>query len=148
MFENAWFYADYTHFEFSVRGCKDVMIYLASLPMNASPDIEGYKIGIGAQENTRTFLREYPSRTEVENVGTLNILSCHSLRRFWISWKDSTLTVGSGDLYSREIFSHVKPGMNIRAISVTMAGPGGTALFEVPRSTGKLTLAKAYKATF
>ncbi|KAK2191823.1 hypothetical protein NP493_44g02021 [Ridgeia piscesae] len=80
---------------FRVSACSDVHVVLAQtsgvIDENAYEVILGYK-------GARTVIREQMGIFKfVASADTPDILSCHLLRPFWISWIDGFISVGQGE---------------------------------------------------
>ena len=85
--------SDRHHTVFSVRSCRDAVIWLGQLP--GSYLNNSIKIHIGRESNTLVSISSTSSGVEriVETGGELN---CDEDRYFWIIWSGDTVSVGRG----------------------------------------------------
>lgn len=111
---------------------------MASIPFDTSPEFEGYEFTIGDARNTIVNLRIIPANQNLTSP-RFGVLSCHTLRQFWVSWYDNVVRMGSGNLNENEfLFYDPQKSVNVRAVSFTTGDIAESAgLFEIPRSTGK-----------
>ena len=84
----------------------------------------------GSREYVQTF-----SQT-VQTVNTPSILSCKELRKFWVSWEDNTIQVGSGDLYQHSFIAWTDPLFHpVGAVSFS-TGYGAVGEWQIEQREG------------
>ena len=94
--EQLWLTVRGRYFQtFRVRACSDVHVVLAQT--RGVSDENAYEVILG-QNGHQTVIRERMGVFKFESkVDTPGILSCRSLRSFWISWIDGYIRVGQGE---------------------------------------------------
>lgn len=95
---------DKTWLTFMVKAGGDGHIALSAV----YGDIERktYEIHIGADGNTKSYIRDGGQGIVRAESKTLNILDRDELRYFWVSWADHHIEVGRGAQYGYGRFLH------------------------------------------
>ncbi len=132
-----WIYQDKHYFEFAVHACSDALVYLADhTPISGIIFTSGYQIFLGTEHNKQIIVKSYPQNETVAKASIDGILNCYAKRRFWISWFDNILRVGSGMLFSSELLQYDNMSIPIRIILPTATPIGGDAIWEFAKNAG------------
>lgn len=89
---------------FKVKAACDVRIVLSSIYGDVNH--KAHEIVIGAEGNTKSYIRECANGPIRAESLTMNILSKEKPRYFWVSWADQHLEVGRGAQYGHGRFLH------------------------------------------
>lgn len=93
-----------TFLTFMIRAASDAHLSLCAVYSDLQR--KTLEIVIGADGNTVSLVREGSMGPVKSEAITMNILSKHEFRYFWLSWKDHHLEVGRGSLYGHGRFLH------------------------------------------
>ena len=96
-YDQVWLNVEEQHvLKFSARACRDVNVGLFETFGNSSSAM--YRVMIGGWNNEASAIRSTPvaGASDLVKIDRKAILSCNSLRPFWISWEDGLIQVGYG----------------------------------------------------
>lgn len=138
IYQHAWIYKHNHYFDFEVRACAGAQIRL-NHEISFSPTQASYEIILGDYSNTKTTLTLKQDRTGtlLHEMNTPQILDCHALRPFRISWFNGHITIsrgieGEGDFfqfYPQDFFS-------IDTIALSSDLKAGEGLWEFSKEVG------------
>lgn len=135
----AWIYEDKQHFEFYAQSCGKAVVYLSenAIATTISETI-GFEITFGAVDNTQIELRRYPSGEYIQTGHMSDVLTCHGLRLFWITWYRGELTIGTGPLFSRSVMKYSQQVIRVKTISLISkpSSDNSYTYWEFPRDAG------------
>ncbi|KAI0229902.1 hypothetical protein LSAT2_019688, partial [Lamellibrachia satsuma] len=118
---------------FRVRACSDVHVALAQT--RGVIDVNSYEVILG-YKGTQTVIREQMGIFKfVAKAETPDILSCHSLRSFWVSWIDGYIRVGQGYRYGERTLLTLQQPMPhpVTALSITTNHSTGHWMIDADR---------------
>ncbi|XP_033743773.1 LOW QUALITY PROTEIN: uncharacterized protein LOC117329759 [Pecten maximus] len=106
---------------FKVKAACDVRIVLSSIYGDVNH--KAHEIVIGAEGNTRSYIRECANGVVRAESMTMNILHEKNFRYFWVSWADQYLEVGRGAQYGQGRFLqwHVSPKRQFKVNCLAVA---------------------------
>ena len=116
-------------FTFYVEACKRAHLVLST------GEIDGYTydIAIGDDGNRQTTLRKY--QQVLQETPTPDILNCHEMRQFTLSWEDKTISLWG--TYEGLILDHyIEDLEQITAVSMT-TDDGATGTWEFHMYNGE-----------
>ena len=102
-----------TYVSFRVRACAEVHLIMTS-------DRQQFEVVLGAAGNTQILIREHVGSDPVVSLSKEHVVSCSDMWRFWVSWDNSNIRVGSGTPLSHEYLSW-RAGYEIYIKSVTFS---------------------------
>ena len=124
---------------FGVRACNDAHLGLFSILENNT--LPMYEVVIGGWSNTQSAIRLSSQGLDVVLVSTPGILSCAEFRSLWISWQDSHIQVGRGDVVGANIFMEwedTEYSVTVEAVSLS-TGWGASGEWQLGDLDGELS---------
>lgn len=135
-YQHAWLYKQDHYFDFEVRACAGARIRLNS-QIHYAGNQAGYEIILGDSDNTKTTLTLQPEGTLLNFINTPDILSCHALRPFRISWTNGHITISRGLQDEGEFFKFYPTDFfPIETVTVSSDKDAGSALWEFATEAG------------
>jgi len=107
---------------FGLAACSDLHVVLSSKVRVLEGAVD---IIIGGWDNTRSIIRAgvggggWPIYSD---VSTPNILSCSETRYFWVTWHNSLVAVGRGEVLQQDILRDARPVLSNDINEITAVG--------------------------
>ncbi|KAK7474527.1 hypothetical protein BaRGS_00034221, partial [Batillaria attramentaria] len=111
--------------------------YIALSAVYGDLERKTYEIVLGAEENSKSFIRDSSLGPIKAEAQTVNLLSDTEFRYFWISWTNNMVEVGRGARYGQQQFLRwkVPPNkqfhVNCMAVSTSRVGKGEWEFAEI-----------------
>lgn len=111
--------------------------YLALSAVYGDLERKTLEIVLGAEENSKSFIRDSSMGPIKAHAQTVNLLSDTEFRYFWVSWANHVLEVGRGARYGQQQFlkwkvpSHKQFNVNCLAVSTSRTGKGEWEFAEI-----------------
>lgn len=123
-------------FVFGVAACRDAYIAMSQVPGIYTHFT--YELVIGAQDNTETMLYSAVGGNLLKSAMTPQILSCDTVRLFWLSWRNGQISFGKGIVPEVGALFTVNDAQWHAVNSLSfMTPPGVTGYFAVPTMIGE-----------
>ena len=118
-----------------IQACSDGHIGLSEVPGLSSLNM--YEVVIGGWSNSKSVIRRArQGHIEVE-ASTPDILSCNSMKFFWVTWEDGIIEVGAGGIIGQTRLLYFKDPDPYTVNSITLATAGGhEGIFAYGQNTG------------
>ncbi len=110
---------------FRVRGCKQATLLMTT----SATDIWGRNL-FEIILDEESLIRYHQSPENVASAATPSLLDCDRCIKYWISWENSQIQVGSGDLRSYPFLSWNMP-IDTSVQSVSMDSPSDDIIWEI-----------------
>ncbi|CAD5121951.1 DgyrCDS10412 [Dimorphilus gyrociliatus] len=130
-YDKTWFMPQKEYVEFGVQICHDAHIALSQEAGVTNKNT--YEIVLGGGRNTFSEIRRRRQGSTAVHVRTRNIVNCYEMRKFWIKFSNSELSVGAGSYKnnSEPFMAHnVNASLNIPYISFS-AGFGNDGRWQI-----------------
>ncbi|XP_046369362.1 uncharacterized protein LOC124144153 isoform X3 [Haliotis rufescens] len=120
---------------FKIKAAGDA--YLALSAVYGDVDRKTHEIVLGAEDNTKSFIRDGSMGAIRAQATTINLLSEDDFRFFWVSWKNHVIEVGRGAYYGKNTFLKYKLpqtkqfNINCMALSTGRASKGQWEFAEI-----------------
>ena len=79
---------------FGVKACHSAMLAFSRAP--GVTDTNAWVLTIGSQSNTKSTLEKKGGSSQ-QTYDSPDVLSCDSMRMFWIQFRDSAISFGKGE---------------------------------------------------
>ena len=110
-------------FAFEVVACKDAIVTLS----NGTHSLA--EIVIGAEENTKSYIKSLEGQAVHVEKSTIGILNCDSKRAFWIQFLYDFVMFGQGNINEVVILEAYIPSLFTEAVSISTRGVRGIWTF-------------------
>ncbi|KAH9513942.1 hypothetical protein Btru_031804 [Bulinus truncatus] len=110
-----------TFLTFKIKAKCDAQIALCAI--YGSVERKAYEICLGAEENTKSFIRDGSLGPVKSEAKTVNLLSESDFHYFWLSWANNKVEVGKGAKYghSRFLYWDVPENRQFKVNSMAVA---------------------------
>lgn len=112
---------DASSFFFSVQGCSDVFVGLASYPLD--PGSVVLEVQIDPDGNTSRIVDVLANQTVADNPDMASILLCQEYVNLWIAWNDTSLGFGKGkEIGQNSLLEYTTEYISVTSLSLTSGG--------------------------